>query len=152
MAATDLTSVERGALLVLMAAGRPLREASELREVHGIHLTPSHREKLQSLGFIHTTTRPLIHALSEKGWQWVWEEAAAPKPKGNIGLNALHAVLQGVRRYVDGRGNRLEEVFGRAPPSDDPGAMRRRKSSSVSVSSATLSVAASSPCGNRLVY
>jgi hypothetical protein len=117
MAATDLTSVERGALLVLMAAGRPLREASELRGVHGIHLTPSHREKLQSLGFIQTTTRPLVHALSEKGWQWVWEEAAAPKPKGNIGLNALHAVLQGVRRYVDGRGNRLEEVFGRAPPS-----------------------------------
>jgi hypothetical protein len=117
MAATDLTRVERGALLVLMAEGRPLKEASELRGMHGIQLTRSHRENLQRVGLIQTKTRPLTHALTDKGWQWVWEEAAAQQPKGYIGLGAVNAVLQGVRRYAEQRGCQIEEVFGRASPS-----------------------------------
>jgi hypothetical protein len=116
MAATDLTRVERGALLVLMAEGRPLKESSELKAIHAIQLTRSHRENLQRLGLIQTKTRPLTHALTNKGWQWVWEEAAVEQPKGYIGLGAVNAVLQGVRRYAEQRGCALEEVFGHAPP------------------------------------
>ena len=114
MAAMDLTRVERGVLLVLMAEGRPVKEASELRGIYGIQLTKIHRENLQRLGLIHTKSRPLTHSLSDKGWQWVWEEAATPNPKGLIGLGAVNAILQGVRRYAELRGIQLEEVFGRA--------------------------------------
>jgi hypothetical protein len=74
MPTTDLTPVERGALLVLMAEARPLKESSELKAVHGIALKGSHRAKLRRLGLINTTENPFIHSLSEKGWQWARHE------------------------------------------------------------------------------
>lgn len=112
MPATNLTPVERGALFVLMAEGRPLKEASELKDVHGIALKLNHRMKLQRLGLIHTTKTPFTHSLSEKGWQWAREEIAAPKPKGQMGLGALYSVLGGLRRHIERHGYRLEDVFG----------------------------------------
>jgi hypothetical protein len=111
MSAIDLTPVERGALLALMAAGRPLKENSELKRVHGIALNVSHRKKLQDLGLIDTVQKPLRHSLSAKGWQWARDEVAAPVPKGTMGMGALYAVLGGVRRYVEQHGYRLEDVF-----------------------------------------
>lgn len=117
MSAIDLTPVERGALLALMAAGRPLKESSELKGVHGIALSKEHRTKLQSLGLIDTVKKPhLTHALSEKGWQWAREQIAAPPPKGLMGMGALYAVLGGLRRYIEQQGYRLEDVFVKVQP------------------------------------
>jgi hypothetical protein len=115
MTAIDLTPVERGALLALMAAGRPLKENSELRAIHGIALKENHRKKLQSLGLIDTVKKPvLVHSLSKKGWQWAREEIAASTPKGTMGMGALYAVLGGLRRYIERQGCQLEDVFVKA--------------------------------------
>jgi hypothetical protein len=115
MTPIDLTPVERGALLALMAAGRPLKENSELRAIHGIALKENHRKKLQSLGLIDTVKKPhLMHSLSKKGWQWAREEIAAPAPKGTMGMGALYAVLGGLRRYIERQGCQLEDVFVKA--------------------------------------
>jgi hypothetical protein len=123
MSATDLTPVERGALFVLMAEGRPLKESSELKEVHGLALKASHRSKLQRLGLIHTTKDPFFtHSLSEKGWQWLKKETSAPKPKGTMGMGALYAVLHGLRRHTERNGFRLEDVFGKTAPTGSEGA------------------------------
>jgi hypothetical protein len=123
MPATDLTPVERGALFVLMAEGRPLKENSELKEVHGLALKASHRSKLQRLGLIHTTKDPFFtHSLSEKGWHWLMEETAAPKPKGIMGMGALYAVLHGLRRHTERSGLRLEDVFGKTAQGSSNGA------------------------------
>lgn len=120
MPATDLTPVERGALFVLMAEGRPLKENSELKEVYGLALKASHRSKLQRLGLIHTIKDPFFtHSLSEKGWQWLKEETAAPKPKGIMGMGALYAVLHGLRRHAERNGLRLEDVFGKTAPDSE---------------------------------
>src|SRR5215467_4641463 len=109
MSAIDLTPIERGALLALMAAGRPLKESSELKGIYGIGLTKEHRAKLQSIGLIDTVKRPhLAHTLSEKGWLWARDEIAGPAPKGLMGMGALYAVLGGLRRYVEQQGYRLE--------------------------------------------
>ncbi len=108
----ELTPLERGVLLVLMAEGRPLKENAELREIHGISITASHRNKLQRLGLIRTTsTAPLTHSLSKKGWEWARNEMSAPKPKGQMGLGALYAVLHGLGRHIELHGYRLEGVF-----------------------------------------
>jgi hypothetical protein len=118
MPAADLTPVERGVLFVLMAEGRPLKESSELKGVHGLALKPSHRSKLQRLGLIDTIKTPYFtHSLSEKGWQWARDETGATKPKGLMGMGALYSVLGGLRRHIEQHGYSLAEVFGKAEPS-----------------------------------
>jgi hypothetical protein len=125
MSAIDLTPIERGALFALMAAGRPLKESSELKGVHGIALKENHRKKLQSLGLIETVKKPhFVLSLSEKGWQWARDELAAPTPKGMMGMGALYAVLGGLRRYIERHGCRLEDVFVKA---ETNGAHRARQ-------------------------
>ena len=124
MPTTDLTPVERGALLVLMAEARPLKESSELKAIHGITLKASHRAKLQRLGLINTTEKPFVHSLSEKGWEWARYEISVPKPKGLMGMGALYSVLHGVRRHMERHGYRLEDVF-RETQANVPGSPRR---------------------------
>jgi hypothetical protein len=124
MPTTDLTPVERGTLLVLMAEARPLKESSELKAVHGIALKGNHRAKLRRLGLINTTEKPFVHSLSEKGWQWARHEISAPKPKGLMGMGALYSVLHGVRRHIERHGYQLEDVFRETQP-DGPDSSRR---------------------------
>lgn len=122
MSVPNLTPVERAVLFVLMAEGRPLSESSELKAVHGIAMTPSHRNKLQRLGLIDTTRTPFFtHTLSAKGWQWVKNETAAPKPKGQMGMGALYSILHGLQRHIERHGYSLEDVFCTTAPngSDD---------------------------------
>ncbi|MGP0059919.1 MAG: hypothetical protein ACLPID_11600 [Beijerinckiaceae bacterium] len=120
MPATDLKPVERGALFVLMAEGRPLKESAELKTIHGIALTPNHRKKLIDLGLIKTTKKPFFtHALTEKGWKWANEEITAAKPKGLMGMGPLYAVLGGMRRHLERHGYSLKDVFS---PQDGDGA------------------------------
>ncbi len=102
MPTPSLTPVERGALFVLMAEGRPLKESSELKVIHGIGLRPTHRTKLQRLGLIHTTKKPVFtHALSEKGWLWARDQMTAAKPKGQIGAGALYSLLHGLQKHIE---------------------------------------------------
>jgi hypothetical protein len=117
MSAAKLTPVERGALFVLMAEGRPLSESSELRGVHGIDVKSSHRAKLKKLGLIDTTKDPYYtHSLSKKGLQWAREQMAAPSPKGQIGAGALYAVLHGLQRHIEEHGYSLEYIFDKTTP------------------------------------
>lgn len=85
MAAIDLSPMERGALLVLMAEARPLKERAELKAVHGITLSAGHRQKLQRLGLIKTSEKPYTRNLTEKGWEWASGEIAASKAGGTLG-------------------------------------------------------------------
>src|SRR5258708_8713323 len=101
MTVAELTAVERGALFVLMATGRPLRESADLKAVYGLALKPSHRTKLQRLGLIETTKEPFFtHVLSQKGWQWTEEQLSAAWPKGQMGIGPLYALLHGLRRHI----------------------------------------------------
>src|SRR5258707_14414923 len=93
MSVAELTPVERGAVLVLMANGRPLKESADLKAVYGLALKPNHRTKLQRLGLIETTKKPWTHVLSEKGWQWAKGQLSAARPKGLMGMGPLYALL-----------------------------------------------------------
>jgi hypothetical protein len=107
----DLTPIERGVLLALMAAARPLRESRDLRSEYGLSIKPAHRTKLQSLGLIETTAQPWTHTLTLQGWHWVTEELQKGPPKGMMGLGALYAVLNGIGRALTNREESAREFF-----------------------------------------
>jgi hypothetical protein len=112
MPVADLTPVERGALFILMANGRPLRESADLKAVYGLALKPSHRTKLQRLGLIETTKKPfLTHVLSKKGWRWATEQLSAAKPKGQMGMGPLYAILYGLHNHIERHRYTLRDVF-----------------------------------------
>ncbi len=111
MAADELTPVERGVLLVLMASGRPLRESADLKATHNLALTPDHRAKLKRLGLVETTERPFTHTLSPKGWEWAREQLSAERPKGQMGMGPLYALLRGLHEHMDRHNYSLREVF-----------------------------------------
>jgi hypothetical protein len=119
MTVAELTPVERGALFVLMASGRPLRESADLKSVYGLTLKPSHRTKLQRLGLIETTNKPWTHVLSEQGWQWASEQLGASRPKGQMGMGPLYAILHGLRKHIERHRCTLREVFSEARKRDD---------------------------------
>lgn len=113
MSTGSLTPIERGTLIVLMAEGRPLRDR-DLKGVHGIALAPRHRMRLQNLGLINITAKPLGYELSQKGWQWARHELAARRPDGQIGAGALYAVLNALNKYLDRSQISLARVFASA--------------------------------------
>ena len=125
MPVAKLTPVERGALFVLMANGRPLRESADLKAVYGLALKPSHRTKLQRLGLIETTKKPWTHALSQKGWQWTEEQLSAARPKGQMGMGPLYALLHGLRRHIERHRCTLRDVFSEAGKTTDIAAQDR---------------------------
>jgi hypothetical protein len=122
MAVAELTPVERGALFVLMANGRPLRESADLKAVYNLVLKPGHRTKLQRLGLIKTTERPFTHALSPKGWQWAEEQLSAARPKGQMGMGPLYALLHGLRKHIERHRYSLMDVFSESGKTPDDGA------------------------------
>src|SRR5215470_12594362 len=125
MPVAELTPVERGALFVLMANGRPLKESADLKAVYGLALKPHHRAKLQRLGLIETTKRPWTHVLSDKGWQWAKEQLSATRPKGQMGMGPLYAVLHGLRRHIERHDYTLSDVFSKAGKKTDTAAQDR---------------------------
>jgi hypothetical protein len=114
MPVAELTPVERGALFVLMANARPLRESADLKAVYNLVLKPSHRNKLQRLGLIETTEKPFTHVLSNKGWQWAEEQLSAARPKGQMGMGPLYALLHGLHKHLERRRYTLRDVFSEA--------------------------------------
>src|SRR5260221_5612824 len=97
-----------------MANGRPLRESADLKAVYNLVLKPGHRTKLQRLGLIKTTEKPFTHVLSEKGWQWAEEQLSAARPKGQMGMGPLYALLHGFHKHIEPHRYTLPDVLSEA--------------------------------------
>jgi hypothetical protein len=108
-----ITPVERGVLLALMAEGRPLREATDLKARFNINMVASHRTNLTALRLIRTTPNPFKHELTDQGWQWAANELTATVPPGVLGLGQLYAVLDGIDRALQARNIDLRAFFAR---------------------------------------
>jgi hypothetical protein len=120
----DLTPVERGVLLTLMSAGRPLRENADFKAKYGFAVKPSHRNKLKSLGLVRVTEKPWTHELTDKGWAWAQTELAGDTPKGLMGLGALYAVLNGLHRVLSEAGSSPREFFRKGSALSPPASAR----------------------------
>lgn len=107
----DLTPVERGVLVALMAAGRPLKESAELVGEYGLRMTAGHRKKLAGLGLIRTTKSPFRHELTAEGWAFVAKDFPLDVPRDSMKLGAMNALVAGVQRAVAARGESLEAFF-----------------------------------------
>ncbi len=66
-----LSPIECGVLFVLMGEGRPLREKTEIGQVHGLTMRKAHRDRLKEHGFIKSSSKPYVHRLTKKGEEWV---------------------------------------------------------------------------------
>jgi hypothetical protein len=112
MAELDLTPVERGALFVLMAEGRPVKENAELKEKYGLSFSAKHRDKLLRLGLVRADRKPhWTLRLTELGWEWAEAEITSVRPKGQMGFGPLYCVLNGLNRHAKQQGYSLKKVF-----------------------------------------
>ena len=107
----DLTPVERGVLVALMAAGRPLKEAADLGSRYGLKMTAWHRKRLADFGFVKTTKAPFTHELTSKGWDFMAGGFPMDVPQASMKLGAMNALLEGVRETLFERGETLEGFF-----------------------------------------
>lgn len=109
----DLTPVERSALLAMAASGGELKESADICKRLGLSFKKSHRDKLKKSGLIVTTQpKPLTHALTNDGWDWVENEMHGQKPKGLMGLGGLYGVLNGLGQALARRGMTLRQFVG----------------------------------------
>ncbi|MFC8527753.1 hypothetical protein [Nocardia sp. NPDC057227] len=108
-----LTLTQRCVLLVLLAEARELTNA-ELYGLAGLRLEKPQREQLNERGLIASTKvgRTYAHELTDRGAVWCAEEMTGPRParSGPAG-GALYAVLNGLRRHLDGSGQVVAEIF-----------------------------------------
>ena len=107
----ELTPVERGVLVALMAAGRPLKESAELVGEYGLRMSAGQRKKLAGLGLIRTTKAPFRHELTAEGWAFMAEDFPLDVPRDSMKLGAMNALIAGVQRAVAARGESLEAFF-----------------------------------------
>ena len=120
---------EFAALVVLAAHGREL-ENPQFVELAGFALTGAARQRLVSLGLIHSRRvgRAYAHQLTDEGWRRCRQLFAEARPgrAGSAG-GALFALLDGVDRALLRDGRSYRAFF--APPADDPaGAVPRQRS------------------------
>ena len=127
----DLTPVERGVLVALMAAGGPLKEAADLGARYGLRMTAWHRGRLGDLGLVKTTKSPFTHELTARGWDFLASDFPMDVPQAAMKLGAMNALLEGVRERVGADGEALKAFFtgkaskpatkrDTAPPEDIP--------------------------------
>ncbi|MGA7323302.1 MAG: hypothetical protein WBX25_02175 [Rhodomicrobium sp.] len=89
-----------------------MKEGAEIKNKYGLSFTTKHRAKLQELGLIRTDAgRPIKRRLTDKGWEWAQAEISSSKPKGQMGLGALYAVLNALDRHAKQQGYSLKKVF-----------------------------------------
>jgi hypothetical protein len=108
-----LNAPERAVMFVLMAQSRPMTNA-ELRSCAGVSLEGSARRRLNERGLVESLRegRSFVHDLTDDGWAWCSTElSAGPRPGGGSVQGALHAVLNGLGRYLERRDLRLSDVF-----------------------------------------
>ncbi|MEQ8559827.1 MAG: hypothetical protein RIB03_16070 [Henriciella sp.] len=107
----DLTPVERGVLVALMAAGGLLKESAELGGRYQIRMTPAHRKKLAGLGLIKTTRNPFTHQLTDAGWAFLARDFPMDVPREPMKLGAMNALVEGVLKQAGGDPGALEAFF-----------------------------------------
>ncbi|MEQ9315293.1 MAG: hypothetical protein RLN72_05530, partial [Henriciella sp.] len=107
----DLTPVERGVLVALMAAGGPLREAADLGGKYGLKMTAWHRGRLADMGFVKTTKNPFTHELTEEGWAFLAKDFPRDVPQEKMKLGAMNALVESVRERLSARGESLQAFF-----------------------------------------
>ncbi len=123
----DLTPVERGVLVALMAAGGPLKEAAELGAQYGLRMTAWHRKRLVDMGLVRTTKAPFTHELTDKGWAFLGDGFPMDVPRNGMKLGALNALVEGVQKSAARRGETVRDMFAgkeqlpaSPPPSPSP--------------------------------
>jgi hypothetical protein len=105
---------ERATLLVLMLNGGELSNP-DLKNKHGVELTPAGRAKLNNAGLLvsRTDKRPFVHEITSAGIDWC-EQALAdietPTGKGPI-VRAGFELLRRFVRYARGNGIPLVRVI-----------------------------------------
>jgi hypothetical protein len=123
---SELTGVERAALLALMAEAREM-SYSFLTNSIKVGLKMGSRLKLANLGLINVRKdRYLQLELSERGWKWCVDELSqSPPPKAGSMGGALYAILNALGRSLPRHELGLADLFGDAghevvaPPSAD---------------------------------
>ncbi|MDG4803773.1 hypothetical protein [Micromonospora sp. WMMD980] len=107
----ELTLVDRCILVTLMVKAAPLPQ-TYLTNVAGISLKADHRRRLESLGLIEVTQKPITLALTDKGWDRATEELGAEPPKGaGTAGGALYVALDFLRRLIDHSGVPADDLF-----------------------------------------
>lgn len=109
-----LSSPELAALFALM---REAGEVSnpELQERYGMTLTGRERTRMNDMKLVESRKRgrSFAHVLTDDGWARLAQEirAGVPRQPGSAGA-ALHALLGGLRAFMERSGHRLADVFG----------------------------------------
>ncbi|WP_255368153.1 hypothetical protein [Micromonospora sp. WMMB235] len=107
----ELTLVDRCILVTLMVKAAPLPQ-TYFTNVAGIGLKADHRRRLQSLGLIEVTEKPITLALTDRGWDRATEELGAEPPKGaGTAGGTLYVALDFLRRLIDHSGTRADDLF-----------------------------------------
>ncbi|MBP1780275.1 hypothetical protein AB0I92_03895 [Micromonospora chalcea] len=107
----ELTLVDRCILVTLMVKAAPLPQ-TYFTNVAGIGLKADHRRRLESLGLIEVTEKPITLALTDKGWDRATEELGAEPPKGaGTAGGTLYVALDFLRRLIDHSGTRADDLF-----------------------------------------
>lgn len=120
MTDVQLTPIERGVLVVLMAEARPLKENADLKKTYKLGMTASHRKKLTALKFISTSSSPFEHSLTSEGWDFLMDEMRREDvPSGLMGQGALVGLMRGVANSLEALNVTAEDFFaGRVSQSD----------------------------------
>lgn len=126
----DLTPVERGVLVALMASGGSLKENAELSARFQIKMTPAHRKKLAGLGLIRTSKKPFAHTLTDEGWAFMADGFPMDIPRDGMKLGALNALLAGVRERAGPDADAIRAFFsGKAAKTKAPAKAEEKKPS-----------------------
>jgi hypothetical protein len=112
---SDLTGVERAALLALMAEAREVSYAFLTNSIK-VGLKQNGRLKLAKLGLINVRKdRFLQLELTESGWKWCVDELSqSPPPKAGSMGGALYALLNALGRALPRHELGLAELLGDA--------------------------------------
>lgn len=116
MPSSELTGVERAALLALMAEAREVSNAFLTNSVK-IGLKRDSRLKLARLGLINVRQeKRFFHLeLSEPGWKWCVDELGqSPPPSAGAMGGALYAILNALGRSLPRHQLGLADLFGDA--------------------------------------
>jgi hypothetical protein len=114
---SELTGVERAALLALMAEAREV-SYSFLTNSIKVGLKSNSRLKLAKLGLINVRQERFLQLeLSERGWKWCVDELGqSPPPKAGSMGGALYAILNALGRSLPRYELGLADLFGDAGP------------------------------------
>ena len=112
----DLTPVERGVLVALMAAGGRLKENADLTGRYQIRMTPAHRKKLADLGLVKTSSKPFTHTLTDEGWAFMADGFPVDVPREAMKLGPMNALILAIRKSAGSDAQAIRAFFtGKSP-------------------------------------